>query len=115
MQVRDITENDFASFEEEACSLPFSFFAYNEKTASLLFIRYYAHLIANQNSIIEVGTTPLLDEGRKIVKAMHLTHLHDLEVEHGTLSAYSAPLEDVLINEDVLRVIFRKQECPEEE
>ena len=115
MQVRDITEDDFASFEEEACSLPFSFFAYNEKTASLLFIRYYAHLFANQNSIIEVGTTPLLDEGRKIVKAMHLNHLRDQEVEHGTLSAYSAPLEDVLINEDVLKVIFRKQECPEEE
>jgi len=115
MHIHDITEDDFASFEEEACSLPFSFFAYNEKTASLLYIRYYAHLIANQNSILEVGTTPLLDEGRKVVKSMHLTHLHDKVIEKGTLSAYSAPLEDVLINEDVLRMVFRKQECTEEE
>ncbi len=115
MQLRDITEDDFASFEEEACSVPVGFFAYNEKAASLLFIRYYAHLIANQDTIIDVGTTPLLDGARKIVEAMHLKHLHDLKVENGTLSAYSAPLEDVLINEDVLRMVFRKQECPEEE
>ena len=115
MQVHDLTEDDFAGFEEEACSLPFSFFAYNEKTATLLYIRYFSHLIANQDSIIEVGTTPMLDGGRKIVEAMHLNHLHDLKVEHGTISAYSAPLEDVLINEDVLRMIFRKQESPEED
>ena len=115
MQIHDISEDDFASFEEEACSFPLAFFAYNEKIASLLFIRYYAHLIAKQDTIIEVGATPLLDGARKIVEATHLNHLDDLEVKDGTISAYSAPLEDALINEDVLRMIFQKQECPEEE
>lgn len=115
MQIRDISDDDFASFDEKACSLLTGIFAYNEKTASLLYLRYYAHLIANQSTINEVGTTPLLDGGKKIVEAMHLKHLHDLKVEHGTISAYRAPLEDVLINEDVLRMVFRKQECPEEE
>lgn len=114
MQIRDITEDDLAGFEEESCNLPIAFFAYNEKTATLLFLRYYAHLIANQDSIIEVGTTPLLDGDRKLGKAIHLTHLADLKVESGTLSSYSAPLEDVLINEDVLKMIFQKQECPED-
>ncbi len=115
MYLHEINENDFASFEEKACSLPMGFFAYNEKTASLLFLRYYAHLIANQDMIIEVGTTTVLDGGRKIVEAMHLTHRNDLKVEAGTVSAYSAPLEDVLINEDVVKMIFSKQENTDEE
>ncbi len=115
MQIRDITEDDLAGFEEEACSFPLAFFAYNEKTASLLFLRYYAHLIANQDSIIEVGFTPLIDGGKKLAEATHLTHLADLKVESGTLSSYSAPLEGVLINEDVLKMIFQRQECPEDE
>lgn len=115
MELREITENDFASHEEKACSLPIGFFAYNEKTASLLFLRYYAHLIANQDTIMEVGTTPILKDGRKLVEAMHLEHISDLDVEGRTLSAYSAPLEDVLINQDVVKMIFQKQENTDEE
>ncbi len=116
MQIRDITEDDFADFEEEACSLPFALFAYNEKTATLLYLRYYAHLIANQDSILEVGATPLLNGGKKLIEAMHLAHLADLKVESGTLSSYGAPLKDVLINEDVVKMVFQKQgECPEDE
>jgi transcriptional regulator with XRE-family HTH domain len=115
MKSCNITENDFASFEEKACSLPIGFFAYNEKTASLLFLRYYAHLIANQDTITEVGATPILDGARKLVEAMHLKHLADLTVDSGTLSAYSAPLEDVLINQDVVKMIFQKQENTDEE
>jgi len=45
---RDLTADDFASFDELGCSYMLSFFAMNEKAASMLFIRYYAHLIANQ-------------------------------------------------------------------
>ena len=115
IQVNDVTENDIATFEEEACSFPIGFFAYNEKVASLLFLRYYAHLIANQDTIIEVGSTPLLDGGRKLVEAIHLTHLNDSNIENDTVSAYSAPLEDVLINQEVLKMIFQKQECPEDD
>lgn len=115
MHINDITQEDISDFQEKACSLPVGFFAYNEKVASLLFLRYYAHLLANQDTIIEVGTTPLLDGGRKIVEAMHLTHIDDLKIENNTVSAYSAPLDDVLLNEDVLRMIFLKQECPEDD
>ena len=107
----ELRDEDFADFEEEACSFPISMFAYNDTVAVLLYVRYYAHLIANQNTIIEVGNTPLLSDGKKLVEKMNLEHLLDRKINGETLSAYSASLEDVLVNENVLKMIFAKQGC----
>ncbi len=114
MNLIELVDRDFATPDEEACNFPFAFFAYNDKVASLLYLRYYAHLIANQDTIAEVGTTPLLKSGKKLVEKIHLKHIKDKKLDSGTLSSYSAPIEDVLINEDVLRMIFLKQDCPED-
>ena len=47
MRKDEITVEDLASFDTPGCELILSFFAANEKSATALFIRYYAHLIAN--------------------------------------------------------------------
>ena len=114
MNLIELVDRDFATPDEEACNFPFAFFAYNDRVAILLYLRYYAHLIANQDTIVEVGTTPLLESGKKLVEKIHLKHIEDKKLESGTLSSYSAPIEDVLINEDVLKMIFLKQDCPED-
>jgi hypothetical protein len=114
MEVNELDDSHFADFEEEACLLLMFVFAYNDKVATLLYMRYYAHLIANQDSIVEVGTTALLNGGKKLLEKMHLTHMEDKKLRGETLSSYSAPLEDVLINEDVLKMVFSKQDCPQD-
>ena len=53
MKKNEVTIDDFASFDEIGSMLLLSFFALNPKVATLLFIRLYAHLIANQNSILQ--------------------------------------------------------------
>lgn len=114
MSLNDIKDSDFANFEEMGSNFPIAFFAYNDKNATLLVLRYYAHLIANQDVIESVGTTPLLSGAKKIALKTHLKHNKDKITEKGTLSSYSANLEDVLLNESVLKMIFQKQECPED-
>ncbi|MEA3521774.1 MAG: hypothetical protein U9R50_02235, partial [Campylobacterota bacterium] len=114
MNIKDINDNDFAGFDEMGSNFPIAFFAYNDKSSTLMMLRYYAHLIANQDIIAHVGTTPLLDGAKKIVQKMHLKHYKDKKVTQGLLSSYSAPLSDVLINEAVLKMIFQKQICPED-
>ena len=112
--LRDLKEEEFAKPGEE-CSLFFlTSYAFNETVATLMLVRYYAHLIANQNSIIEVGSTVVLESGKKFAERMHLKHIRDKEIEDKIISAYSAPLEDVLVNSEVLKMIFHKEECPEE-
>ena len=91
-----------------------AFFAYNDKSSTLLVLRYYAHLIANQDVILNIGAIPLLDGAKKIVQKMNMKYYKEKNVEQGTLCSYCATLSDVLINEAVLKMIFHKQECPEE-
>lgn len=107
MSVDQLTDEDFANYEEEASIFLVSVFAYNEKIAMLLYIKFYAHIIANQNTIINIGTTTLLNGGKKLVEKMHLLHLRDKKYKGKLLSAYSASLEEVLLNEDILKIIFK--------
>jgi len=114
IDLKDISLNDFADFTELGCNFPMAFFAYNDKSSTLLVLRYYAHLIANQDVISQIGAIPLLDGAKKIVQKMNLKYYKEKNVEQGRLCSYHAPLSEVLINEAVLKMIFHKQECPED-
>lgn len=114
LHAASITDEDFAEPGEESSLFLLSFYAYNEKIASLLFIRFYAHLIANQDNIKEIGTTPILEGAKKMTEKIHLSLINQKTDATNNLSAYSASLEEVLINEDVLKVIFQKEDCPQE-
>ncbi len=112
-KIKEIEIADFANFEQMGSNIPIAFFAYNDKSSSLLILRYYAHLIANQNYIESVGTTPILDGAKKIVQKMSLKFYKEKKIKQGVISSYTAPLSEVLINENVLKMLFMKQECPE--
>ena len=55
IEEKDLTVDDFASFNKKGCNLIISFFAMCEKAAALLFIGYYVHLISKQKVIKVVG------------------------------------------------------------
>ena len=113
--MKDISIDDFASFDELGCNFPIAFFAHNDKISALLLVRYYAHLIANQAVLQEIGAMPLFSGAKKIVQNMNLRLQKNKKVTQGQLESFSAPLHDVLINESVLKMIFRKQQCLEDE
>ncbi len=113
-EIRDIRVENFATLDEVGCNLPITFFAQNDKNASLLFLRYYAHLIAHQDVIQEIGTITFLDGAKKIVEKMHMKQNKIQNIKDGELTSYSAPLGDILINSSVMKMVFQKQECPED-
>ena len=105
-----LTENDFASFDEPGCSYIISFFAMNEKAASILFIRYYAHLIANQNSIGKVGVMTMMDDGRKLISNMNLVLEQETILNDGAvLESYQSDLYDFLAHERAMKILFKKE------
>jgi len=114
MNLNEIQLKDFANFDEIGCNFPMAFFALNDKSSTLLVLRYYAHLIANQDVIKSIGAIPLLDGSKKIVTKMKMKYYKKRIVKQGTLCSYFAPLSDILINEAVLKMIFQKQDCPED-
>ena len=115
MKKNDITVDDFASFDEIGCNYMLSFFAANHKVATMLFIRYYAHLIANQKSISEIGVVTALDEVKKVVNNMNLYYYSSkITDDNVEIQAYRQTLSKVLASENVVKMILSKQECPEE-
>ncbi len=113
LALNDLDEKDFANLDEPGCILSLVFFAYNDQNAVLLLIRHYAHLIAEQESIEEVGALTAHPDGRRFVKRLHFKEHHT----HSTFSdivSYRGSLESLLLNEDVLKMLFQKDECPED-
>ena len=115
IEEKDLTMDDFASFEEMGCNHMISFFAMSEKAASMLFIRYYAHLIANQKVIAEVGLATMMEDTKKFIRNMNL-HYHGSKsfTEDLKLQTYRETLSNFLATEKVVKMILSKQECPEE-
>lgn len=114
MQKSELSLEDFASFDEMGSNFMLSFYALNDKVATMLFIRYYAHLIANQTKIKEIGVITTLDDVKKVVHKMNLQEtksmLSDDQIE---LKSYKQSLSNVLISENVVKMLFSKLDCPE--
>ena len=112
IDLKDVDIEDFADINEVGSIFPIAFFAYNDKCSTLLILRFYAHLIANQECIDSVGATPLLDGAKKIVKKMNMKLHKNKIVPQGVLSSYNSTLSNILINEEIMKILFQKQECP---
>jgi hypothetical protein len=115
IQERDLTLNDFASFDEMGSNYILSFFAMNEKAASMLFIRYYAHLIANQKVIEEVGVGTMMEDAKKFIGSLNLKyHASTMIREDLEVQTYRETLANFLACEKVIKMILSTQDCPEE-
>ncbi len=115
MKKSDITVDDFALFDEVGCNYMLSFYALNHKVSAMLFVRYYAHLIANQKSIAEIGVVTALDEVKKVVSNMNLEyHSSKITDDNVEIRAYRQTLPRLLASENAVKIILSTQECPEE-
>ena len=115
MQKSDIVLDDLTTFDEMGSEMLLSFFAANTKSATTLFIRYYAHLIANQRSIKEIGGLTKINEAKKIVASMNLNLYKRKSTDDGVvIEAYRQTLDNALASENVVKMILTKQDCPEE-
>ena len=111
----DITVNDFASHDEKGSLLMGSFFAMHDKAATMMLIRYYAHLIANQNTIVEMGGITSLDEAKRIVLKMNIQLYKSKTTQDNiVLESYRQTLFNVLVSEHAVQMLLSKQECPKE-
>ena len=115
IQENELTTDDFASFNEMGCNHMISFFAMNEKAASQLFIRYYAHLIANQKVIAEVGYTTMMSDTKKLMENINFQYYASTMISKELkLQMYRETLSNFLACENVVKTILFRDECSEE-
>jgi transcriptional regulator with XRE-family HTH domain len=104
-----IQENHIANFQEDGCSFIFAFYAYSDKASTLLFLRFYAHLIANRNVISKVGTNTIHDNGKKMTARLNLAQHIEVKQPQVTVTSHQANISKVLVNEYVLKMLFQKK------
>ncbi len=115
MKKNEISIDDFASFDETGSHYMLSFYALNEKVAVMLGIRYYAHLIANQTGIDEIGVITLLDDVKKLINNMNLEEYRSTTMKDATeLKSYKQSLSNVLVSENAVKMLFPKHVSPED-
>ncbi len=115
MLEKELTGDDFASYDEPGTSYILSFFAMNEMAASMLFLRYYAYLIAHQDVITDVGLATMMEDAKKLIKNMNLYHANSkIMGEDFEMQTYRETLANFLASEAVIKMILSEQDCPEE-
>jgi hypothetical protein len=110
---RELSVEDFAGEGEEASILLLSLFALDSRVASLLMMRFYAHLIAHQKSIRDVGLSTSLREIERLVERLDLRVHRSRKIDGITHVAYRNNLFNLLSGETAMRLLFPKSECPE--
>lgn len=83
MMEKELVEDDFALPHEQGSSYILSLFALNEKAASMLFVRYYAHLIAHQTYINEVGIATMMEDIQKLIENINLPYHNSCIINNG--------------------------------
>jgi transcriptional regulator with XRE-family HTH domain len=112
---RDLAAEDFASPHEKGSSYILSFFAMNERAASMLFVRYYAHVIAHQTTIEDVRVATMQEDAGGLIEHLDLPLYHEMRLANGrVLQFFRTSLANFLATERVVRMILSPQDCPEE-
>ncbi len=115
LRERELRAGDFAQPHEEGSSYIVSFFAMNERVASMLFVRFYAHAIAHQATLSSVGVATMMEDAKGLIANLELPLYHEMSVAQGSvLQFFRAKLEDFLATERVVRMILTRQDCPTE-
>ena len=102
MNYQDIDIDDIASPQESGSYFSLGMFAMNDKALSLLFIRFYANLIVNQENISQAGTLLSKDDALNMVTNVNLKRVGS----KGSLIAYNGNLKEIFLNEQIIKILF---------
>ncbi|MBN2646925.1 MAG: helix-turn-helix transcriptional regulator [Thiotrichales bacterium] len=113
LSVDQIQLNDVCGPQELGCYYYFGFFSIGELVISLIWIHFYTLLIKEQNHIQQLGAMIVSKEGETIAKNMNTQVLHSRQVNGQTISNFQATPAQMLITENVVKMLFNPESCPE--
>jgi transcriptional regulator with XRE-family HTH domain len=106
-----LAPEDFAAPNENGSVYMLSFFAISQEIATMLFRRFYAHLIANQARTREVGYISSFDEAQDLAHRLHLRTTDRKKYEETEILAFRSDLFALMTSPMALKALFPKQAC----
>ncbi|BBP46208.1 hypothetical protein THMIRHAS_15810 [Thiosulfatimonas sediminis] len=113
MRADAISLLDIAPADEIGCYYFFGFFSLGEKVISLIWIHFYTQLIKQQKTIADLGALIVSKEGEIIAKNMNTECVNAIEIQGITMMNFQASIDQMLITENVVKMLFNPESCPE--
>jgi transcriptional regulator with XRE-family HTH domain len=105
--------DDFATMEEEGSVYLLSFFALSPAIATTMFTRLFAHLIANQERIREIGIVTSFPDAQDLALKMNLRPTGRHKDGPRTIYAYRNDLYRFFASDLGVKIFFPKHHCDE--
>lgn len=105
-----IRADDFADVDEDGSIYVINLFAISQYSATQLIMSFYMYLIKHQDSIKDIGRITKTKEGAILSQNIGLELHKEKQSSEHLLRGYRATLSNVLINEALLKVLFKKSE-----
>lgn len=113
MRADEVTVADIAEDDEVGSYYFFGFFSLGELVISLIWIHFYTQLIKQQKSIADLGAMIVSKEGEVIAKNMNTECINTIEIQGTTIMNFQASVDQMLITENVVKMLFNPESCPE--
>lgn len=113
MRAEELTVEDIANDDEMGSYYFFGFFSLGELVISLIWIHFYTQLIKQQKSIEDLGAMIVSKEGEIIAKNMNTECINMIDVQDTTIMNFQASIDQMLITENVVKMLFNPESCPE--
>jgi len=108
-----IQENHLATHNEMGSYLFFGFFGMSDIILSMLWVHFYAHVIKEQNTVVEMAAIVTSKEGEMIAHNMNTESYESIEKGKKTFQSFRATPKQMLITDNVVKMLFNPESCPE--
>lgn len=114
MDFTQLGDHHIANETQQGSYLFFGFFGMCDTVISILWVHFYSWLIKQQTFIQDLGAIITSKEGEMIAKNMNTENHTTVERNNKTYQSYRASTKQMLITDNVVKMLFNPESCPEE-
>ena len=114
LNLDQLNDKHFSAIDEIGCYFFFGFFGMSDLVISMIWVNFYSWVIKQQSQIKEMGAIISTKEGEMIAKNMNTELYNSVEISGRTFQSFCATTEDMLITENVVKMLFNPESCPDD-
>ena len=109
-----IMQDDIASLDDVGCYYFYGLFAMSDQVISLFFVAFYSYLIHFQDETLNLGVIAASKDGKRMARNMNMENVSSKERHNLDYQSFQASLKMILLNDNVVKMLFNPESCPEE-
>ncbi len=109
-----LTDADIAAMDEVGSYYFYGMFAMSDQIVALLAVHVYSCLIRHQKQVKEIGMIIASKDGQVMAVNMNMQRQAQQTTEQQINHSFRASLAEMLINDNVVKMLFNREACSED-